>query len=67
MKKFIGELEEKHDGYFNGKKLPYSKNANYKQCILNPFTNDGSVITIQEMGRLKERVVDEKYNEVDKL
>ena len=46
MKKFIEQLEKDHSGYFNGKKVPYSKNQSYKQCILNPYTNDGSVITV---------------------
>lgn len=33
---------------------------------MNPYTNDGSVITVQEMGRLKEKE-EGKRDDIDKL
>jgi len=39
-------------GYFNGKKVPFVKNQSYKQCCFSPYKNDGSVITVQAVGKL---------------
>ena len=43
---FIQGLEDEHMGYFNGKKVPFRKNTAYRQCVFNPFKEDGSVITL---------------------
>ena len=51
VRKNIENLSKKHKGYFNGKKVPYAKAQSYKQCIFNPFKNDGGMITVQCVGK----------------
>ena len=48
---FVKQLDKKHIGYFNGKKMPFSKNMSYKQCIFNPYKDDSSLITVQIVGK----------------
>ena len=47
LDKCVKKLDRGHMGYFNGKKLPYSKNQSYKQCLFNPYDAKAStVITV---------------------
>jgi len=48
----VEKLQQAHQGYFNGKKLPFSKNQSFKQCIFSPYKADGSLISVQILGRL---------------
>lgn len=48
---FVKQLDKKHIGYFNGKKVPFNKNMSYKQCIFNPYKDDSSLITVQIVGK----------------
>ena len=44
--KLVSDLEEKHQDYFKGKKIMFDKNQSCKQCVLNPYTGNQSVITL---------------------
>ena len=47
LERAVKKLDRAHMGYFNGKKLPYSKNQSYKQCLFNPYDAKAStVITV---------------------
>lgn len=38
--------------YFTGKKVPFAKTQIYRQCLMNPFRQNGSIITVQALGSL---------------
>lgn len=51
LTQFAKKLHKDNNGYFKGKKVPFAKNQSFKQCIFNPYTDDGSFITVQVVGK----------------